>query len=68
MAKKHPSGFAPIPFNLLGKILLPISLIMVTLGGLGYLIDWIIIPLPVFFIGLGLLILSLYLLFVVPKE
>ena len=68
MDKKHLSGLAPIPFNLLGKILFPISLVMVTLGGLGYLIGWAVIPLSVLFIGLGLLIISLYLLFVVPKE
>jgi len=68
MDKKHLSGFSPIPFNLLGKILFPISLVMVTLGVLDYLIGWALIPLSVFFIGLGLLILSLYFLFVVPKE
>ncbi|MFC1972276.1 hypothetical protein ACFLVE_02580 [Chloroflexota bacterium] len=68
MSKKYPSGFIPVPFHLLGKILFPVSLAMVTLAGLAYLIDWALIPLPVFFIGLGLLVISLYLLFVVPKE
>ena len=62
MDKKRPSGFAPIPFKLLGKILFPISLVMVILGGLAYLIGWTIIPASVFFIGLGLLLISLYLL------
>ena len=68
MEKQHPSGFAPIPFKLLGKILFPISIVMVILGGLDYLASWAVIPVAVFFIGLGFLIISLYLLFVVPKE
>ena len=68
MEKQHPSGFAPIPFKLLGKVLFPISIIMVILGGLGYLAGWTAIPVSVFFVGLGFLVISLYLLFVVPKE
>jgi len=68
MVKRSPSGFAPIPFNLLGKIMFPIALVMILLGGLDYLIGWGVIPVSIFFIGLGFLIISLYLLFVVPKE
>jgi hypothetical protein len=68
MVKKHTLGFVPIPFKLLRKILFPLSLVMFILGGLGYLIGWVVIPLTVFFIGLGFLIVSLYLIFVVLKE
>ena len=68
MAKKHPSGFVPIPFKSLGKILFLISVVMVIIGGLDYLVGWGRIPQAVLFIGLGLLVLSLYLLYVVPKE
>jgi len=41
---------------------------MVIIGGLDYIAGWGIIPKAVLFIGLGLLILSLYLRYVVPKE
>jgi len=68
MAKRHPSGFVPIPFKSAGKALFPISLFMIILGGLDYLMGWTVIPIGVLFVGLGLLILSLYLLFIVPKE
>jgi len=68
MAKKHQSGFVPIPFKLLGKILFSISAVMVIIGGLDYLAGWGRIPQTVLFVGLGLLVLSLYLLYVVPKE
>ena len=64
--KKHPSGFVPVPFKLLGKILLPISLLLIILGGLNYLVPEI--PRILFFVGLGFLIISLYLRFIVPKE
>ena len=68
MGEKHQSGFAPVPFKLLGKILFPISLVMVILGGLSYLMGWVAIPIAVFFIGLGFLIISLYFIYIVPKE
>ena len=67
-SKKPSSGFVPIPFKLLGNILFPISIIMVVMGGLDYLAGWDIIPRAVLFVGLGLLILSSYLRYVVPKE
>ena len=68
MTKRHPSGFVPIPFKSVGKALLPISLFMIVLGGLDYLMVWTVMPIGVLFVGLGLLIVSLYILFVVPKE
>jgi len=68
MAKRYPSGFVPIPFKSAGKALFPISLFMIILGGLDYLMGWTVIPTAVLFIGLGLLVVSLYLVFVVPEE
>jgi len=68
MSKKHPSGFVPIQFRVLGKVLLPISFIMVVASGLDFIFGWEIIPFAVMYIGLIFLLLSLYLLFVVPKE
>ena len=68
MPQKYSSGFVPIPFKLVGKILFPISIIIIVIGGFDYLVGWDLIPPSVFFFGFGLLIISLYLLFVVPKE
>ena len=68
MAKKHPPGFAPVPFKLLGKVLFPLSLVIIIFGGLGYLAGWAEISPLLLFIGIVFLLLSLYLLFVVPKE
>jgi len=33
MAKRYPSGFVPIPFKSAGKVLFPISLLMIIVGG-----------------------------------
>ena len=68
MGKKHSSGFVPVPFKLLGKFLFVISLVMIILKGLDYLIGWVAIPLLVLYMGVGFLLISLYLLFVVPSE
>ncbi len=68
MSKKHMSGFVPVPYKSVGKILLPVSLIMIVVGGFDYLAGWNLIPLSVFLFGFGLLIAGLYLVFVVPKE
>jgi len=68
VTKKHMTGFSPIPFNLAGKILIAVGLILVVIGGFDYLFNWELIPLQVFFFGIGLFILGLYLFFVVPKE
>ena len=65
--KKYTSGFVPVDFKLGGKILFPIGLVLILVKGLDYLIGWSVIPTIVLFVGLGLLLLSLYLLFVVPK-
>ena len=68
MAKKHTSGFAPISYKFGGKILLPISAALVIIGALDNLAGWGIVPQAVLFVGLGLFLISLYLLYVVPKE
>jgi len=68
MAKRYPSGFVPIPFKSAGKVLFPISLLMIIVGGLDYFMDWAVIPTAVLFVGLGLSVVSLYLIFVVPEE
>lgn len=68
MKDERPSGFVPIPFRAAGKVLLPFSLLLVVLGTAGTLAKWGGVMPAVLFVGLGLLLLSLYLRFVVPKE
>ena len=68
MSKRPPSGFVPIPFKSAAKVLLPVSLIMIILGSFHYLIDWKEVTPAILFVGLGLLVISLYLLFIVPKN
>ena len=66
--KNYPSGFVPIDFKSLGKILLPISMAMMTARTVDYLIGTDLIPTAVLFIGIGFLVVSVYLLLTVPKE
>jgi len=66
--KKYTSGFVPIDFRLGGKILFPIGLALILVKGLDYLIGWSVIPMAVLFVGIGLLLLSLYLYFYGTKE
>jgi len=66
--KKNTSGFVPIDFKLVGKIMFPLGLVLILVKGLDYLMGWSVIPVVVLFAGIVLLLLSLYLFFVVPKE
>jgi hypothetical protein len=59
--KKSPSGFVPIPFRLLGKILLPVSLVFIVSGGLSYFVSEI--PRVLLYVGAGFLLISIYLRF-----
>ena len=68
MRNKHTSGFVPIPFKLAGRIFFPASIVMIIAGGLDQLLGWGKIPAAVLFCGAALLVLSLYLLRVVPRE
>ena len=68
MVKSYPSGLVPIPFKSAGKALFPISLLMIILRGLDYVMHWAVIPTAVLFVGLGLSVVSLYIIFFVPKE
>ena len=62
------SGFVPIPFQLVGKILLAIGLagsVLVIVSRMGSLYS---LPLIVTLFSLAAIILGLYLIFVVPRE
>ena len=68
MPKKHMSGFVPIPFTSVGKLFLPVSIVVIAVTVISRLLGWEFIPLRVTGFGIGLLIVSMYLLFVVPEE
>jgi len=65
---KYPPGLVPVNFNLAGKILLVISLLGIAAKIVAYFSNWFAMPNFVFYISLGLLVVSLYLIFAVPKE
>ena len=66
--KVPPSGFVPIPFKLSGRILSPISVVLILIGVVGFFTGWIGVAWAIFLLGIALLLLSLYLRFIVPKE
>lgn len=67
MPKRHMSGFVPIPFRTAGKVILALSGILIAIGGIGRLTAPATMPLVVLYIGIGLLLIGMYLLFA-PKE
>ncbi|MBU1164196.1 hypothetical protein KKA15_01365 [Patescibacteria group bacterium] len=66
--KKHMSGFVPVNFKQVGVMLLIIGLIVILLKFFSYLTSLVEISNYVLYFGIGLMLISLYLIFVVPKE
>jgi hypothetical protein len=66
--KKPPPGFSPIDFKLAGKIMLPLGVVMVLLWLLGFFMAWDFTPIILLYIGLLDLLVSCYLIFLVPKK
>lgn len=66
--KKHMPGFVPVNFKKSGKILLAVGLAFLIAKLVSYLTGWFSISNYIIYIGVGLIFLSLYLVFVVPKE
>ena len=64
----RPAGFVPANYRLTGKILLILGGIGLLTTGLGALTGWFELPKIVLIVSLVLIPVSLYLLFVVPKE
>jgi len=65
---KYPPGLVPVNFNLAGKILLIISLLGIAAKVIAYFSNWYVMPNFVLYISLGLWVVSLYLIFIVPKQ
>ncbi|MFC1600457.1 hypothetical protein ACFL25_00020 [Patescibacteria group bacterium] len=66
--KKHMTGFAPIDFHLAGRVLFILGVTSTILKGIDYLFGWLNFPNNIFILGLISLFVSIYLIFVVPKE
>ena len=64
---KYPSGFVPVDFQLLGKLLFGLGIAALLVKGVSYVTGWISLPNVVAFLGFAFILLGLYLIYVVPK-
>ena len=64
----RPAGFVPANYRLAGKLLLILSGLGLLATGVDALTGWFGLPRIIFIVSLVLIPVSLYLLFVVPKE
>jgi hypothetical protein len=62
------SGFIPIPFHIVGKVLLPIGLALLAACLISYITNLFTLPSILFFFALSIAVIGLYLIFVVPRE
>ena len=64
----RPAGFVPANYRLAGKLLLTLGGIGLLATGVDALTGWFGLPTIILIVSLVLIPVSLYLLFVVPKE
>ena len=64
----RPAGFVAANYRLTGKILLILSGIGLLVTGVDALTGWLGLPTIILIVSVALIPVSLYLLFVVPKE
>jgi hypothetical protein len=64
----RPAGFVPANYRLAGKLLLILSGMGLLAAGVDALTGWFGLPSIVWIVSLILILVSLYLMFVVPKE
>jgi hypothetical protein len=64
----RPAGFVPANYRLAGKLLLILGGIGLLATGVDTLTGWLGLPMIVLIVSLVCIPVSLYLLFVVPKE
>ena len=62
------SGFVPIDFRKVGYLLLITGFICLILVGIASLTGWFLLPQGVLIFGLIAIVISLYIIFVSPKE
>ena len=66
--KKNMPGFLPVNFKYVGLILLIIGLLGLIIKALSYWTNWFEVSNTIIYFGVVLILLSLYFIFVVPKE
>jgi hypothetical protein len=66
--KKYMPGFVPVNFKQVGKLLLIVAIIVIIIKAIAALTDWFNFPNLLLYFGLILLLLSFYLIRVVPEE
>lgn len=64
----QPAGFVPANYRFAGKLLLGLGVIGLLATGIDAVTGWFGLPTIVFIVSLVCIPISLYLLFVVPKE
>ena len=65
--KKYMLGFVPVNFQQVGKILLLIGIVSILIKVLSYFTKWFEAPGSILYTGAMCIIISLYLMYVVPK-
>ena len=68
MKKNYSSGLVPINFRLAGKIILPLGAVFTILGISALFLNLATLPITVLEIGVGFIIVGIYLLVVLPKD
>jgi hypothetical protein len=63
-----PAGFVPIQFHMAGRILLVIGIIGLVSFGVSALTGWFALPIATLGVSIALILISLYLIFFVPRE
>ena len=63
-----PAGFVPIQFHMSGKILLVIGFIGLGMYAISKFTGWYVLPSATLGISIAIILISLYLIFVVPRE
>jgi|APSaa5957512622_1039677.scaffolds.fasta_scaffold149113_2 hypothetical protein len=66
--KKYPSGFVPINFKQVGIALIIIGLIMVIPSIISYTSDSFNVSENILYIGIGLILISFYILWAAKKK
>ncbi len=61
-------GFVPIPFLIVGKILLTIGVLGCAFYGVALIGNWFSLPLIVLLFSLAMILVGLYLIYVIPGE
>ena len=66
--KKHMTGFVPINFQKSGWILLTIGIVLILSKLISFATNFYFVPTYLIYIGIAMIAVSLYLIFVSPKE